>query len=522
MAPESGACWIGLDLGTSACKALAIDGEGRVLARASSAYPLSTPRPGWAEQAPADWLRGADEAMRGLVAALPSGFEVRAIGLSGQMHGLVALDADDQVIRPAILWCDNRTGPQCDTLTECVGGLDALLALTRNRMLPGFTGGKLLWLREHEPETLARMRRFLLPKDMLRLSLTGEHATDVSDASGTGLFDVRARQWSRPMLDAVGLSPEQVPRAVESHEITGTLRAAVAERWGLRPGIPVVAGGGDSVIQTTSMGVIDPGTVGITIGTAGLVGASAASCPDNAGGLLQISCGNAPGRWHVMGVTLNGGGAFQWWRDAMRALPKGGPGFDVPGFDTPDFNTMAAMAESIAPGAGGLLFLPYLLGERCPHVAPEARGAWVGLSHGHDLRHMTRAVMEGVLLNLRSILDLVSASGVGFDTLRASGGAVASPVWLQLLADVTGREVATVTGAAEGGAYGAALLAGVGSGEWASLEEAVEVIQVCDTARPRADASAAYARLHPVQASLYADLRAGMARLAAISGAAAC
>lgn len=500
------ACLIGLDLGTSACKALAIGGEGRVLARASAEYPMATPQPGWAEQAPADWLAGADRAMRALAAALPSGAQALAIGLTGQMHGLVALDDADEVIRPAILWCDNRTGAQCDALTGRLGGLEALVALTRNRMLPGFTGGKLLWLAEHEPRTLERMRRFLLPKDMLRLMMTGEHATDVSDASGTGLFDVRARSWSQPMLDAVGLTTGQAPPAFESHQVTGRLRATVAERWRLPPGLPVVAGGGDSVIQTTSMGVIDPGIIGITIGTAGLVGASASACPENAGALLQISCGNAPGRWHVMGVTLNGGGAFQWWRDALAALPNG-----------PDFNAMVALAEAVAPGAGGLLFLPSLLGERCPHVAPEARGAWVGLTRAHDLRHMTRAVMEGVLLNLRAILDLVVASGAPAMTLRASGGATASPVWLQLLADVTGREVSTVTGAAEGGAYGAALLAGVGGGVWQSLEQAVDVIRECDTARPRPQAAARYDALYPIHAGLHGALQASAARLAALA-----
>ena len=489
-------CFVGIDLGTSACKALAIDGTGTVLARASADYPLSTPKPGWAEQAPADWQRGCDAAMVALVAALPAGSAVQAIGLSGQMHGLVALDRDDRVIRPAILWCDNRTGAQCDAITERVGGPDALLDLTNNRMLPGFTGGKIAWLRDHEPDTLARMRHFLLPKDALRLEMTGERATDVSDASGTGLFDVRARTWSQPMLQAVGLSSEQVPPALESHEISGRLRPGTASRWGLPPGLPVVAGGGDSVIQTTSMGVIDPGVIGITIGTAGLVGASVASCPDNPGALLQVSCGNAPGRWHVMGVTLNGGGALQWWRDALSLLPNGAPGFDE----------IVAMAQQAPCGAGGLLFLPFLMGERCPHVAPTGRGAWIGLTRSHDLRHMSRAVMEGVLLNIRSILDLVAASGVRWRSLRASGGATTSPAWLQMLADVSGQEVATVTGAAEGGAYGAALLAGVGSGHWSSLDEAVRPIRITGTTGPSAPAVAAYDRLHPIHASLFEAL----------------
>ncbi|WP_428377369.1 xylulokinase [Lichenicoccus sp.] len=503
-------CLVGLDLGTSACKALAIDGEGRVLARAAAGYPMATPRPGWAEQAPADWWDGADRAMQSVVRALPAGCEVAAIGLSGQMHGLVALDDAGRVLRPAMLWCDNRTGPQCDRITERVGGLDALLGLTRNRMLPGFTGGKLLWMQQHEPALFEAMRRFLLPKDYLRLLMTGEHATDVSDASGTGLFDVAARCWSQPMLGVVGLLASQVPHALESHEISGRLRADIAERWGLPAGVPVVAGGGDSVIQTTSMGVIASGTVGVTIGTAGLVGAAAPHCPENQGGLLQVSCGNAPGLWHVMGVTLNGGGAFAWLRDALRPLPDAAAGFDE----------LIRLAEAIEPGAGGLLFLPSLLGERCPVVAPEARGAWVGLTQGHDVRHMTRAVLEGVLLNLRSILELVRRSGSAFDTVRASGGAVVSPAWLQLLADVTGHAVSTVTGAAEGGAYCAALLAGIGAGHWRDLHEAVGVIEECETVPPRPDAARTYDRLHPIFATLHERLHRSMQDLATLKAGA--
>lgn len=497
MAPDAQgrSCLIGLDLGTSTCKALAIDAAGRVLARASADYPLATPRRGWAEQAPSDWWRGADQAMQRLRAQIGERVTPLAVGLSGQMHGLVALGADDQVLRPSILWCDNRTEVECARLTEQVGGPAALLALSGNRMLPGFTGGKLLWLAEHEPLHFERMQHFLLPKDYLRLLMTGERATDVSDASGTGLFDVRARRWSPTLLQAVGLEAGQAPVALESHEVSGRLRAEVAGRWGLPDGLPVVAGGGDSVIQTTSMGVIEVGLVGITIGTAGLVGAASPCFPDNEGARLQVSCGNAPGLWHVMGVTLNGGGALSWLRDAL--APLGAP--------AADFDALIRLAEGVAPGAGGLLFLPSLLGERCPHVAPDARGAWVGLLQSHHLGHMTRAVLEGVGLTLREILVLVERSGVVADRLRVSGGATVSATWLRLLADICGRPVATVTGAAEGGAYGAALLAGVGAGHWADLAQATQVIEEVEHISPGPDA-ARYERLHPIHARLHAVL----------------
>ena len=498
---------LGLDIGTSACKAVALDDTGAVLARATASYGMATPQPGWAEQEPADWERAAATTLGAVIEALGRGVTVRGLGLSGQMHGLVALDETDRVLRPAILWCDNRTARECEEITSAVGGPDALLALTNNRMLPGFTGGKIAWLRRNEPTLHARMRRFLLPKDLIRLRLTGEHATDVSDASGTGLFNVGTRRWSTPMLDAVGLGRDAVPEAVESHERTGVVRAAVAEAWHLPPDVPVFGGGGDSVIQTTSMGVVDPGLAGITIGTAGLVGGSADHCPKNVGARLQISCGNAPNRWHVMGCTLNGGGALSWLRDVLRpVLPPGTP--------APGFAALVALADGVPPGADGLAFLPFLLGERCPVVASDARAAFVGLTQGHDLRHLARALLEGVLLNLRAILDLMSNAGVVFDAVRASGGAAASPVWLGLLADVLGREVATVAGAEEGGAYGAALLAGVGAGVWSSLEQALGAVREVGRTQPDPAAARAYDRLYPVHAGLHRVLEPLHAALA--------
>ena len=499
-------CFIGIDLGTSTCKTLALAADGAVIARATADYPLVTPRAGWAEQDPELWWRAADETVAAVVRQI-DGRGVAAIGLTGQMHGLVPLDADDKVIRPAMLWCDQRAAGHCDALTERLGGLDALLALSNNRMLPGFTGGKFLWLAEEEPAAFARLRRFLNPKDFLRLRMTGVHATDVSDASGTGLFDVRRRRWSPDLLAAVGLSDSQVPEVHESQAVTGGLLPEVARRWGLPAGLPIVAGGGDSVMQTTSMGVVEAGSIGITIGTAGVVGGAARRCPENAAGRLQISCGNAPDRWHVMGVALSAGGAFQWLRETLQELDPDGL----------DFAALVKLAERVPAGADGLLFLPYLMGERCPHVAPDGRAAFVGLTRGHQLGHLSRAVMEGAVLNLRAILDLFAEAGLPGDRLRASGGATTSRFWLELLADVTGRPVATVSGASEGGAYAAALLAGIGAGHWANLDEAVAIAKETDRVEPDLRRAGLYDRLHPIHKSLYQTLCGTFAELAALA-----
>jgi xylulokinase len=497
--------WIGIDNGTSACKVVAVDGDGRVVADSLHHYPLTTPRPGWAEQDPADWWRAADQGVRDVVAAVGDR-PVRGFGLCGQMHGLTALDDDGQVLRSAILWNDQRSAPQCDEITERAGGLRGLLDLTQNRMLPGFTGGKLLWLRQHEPETYGRMRHMLNPKDYLRLRMTGDHVTEVSDASGTGLFDVRNRRWSTKLLELLDIPEELLPRVVESAEITGGLSAEVASRWGVPAGTPVVGGGGDAVIQTTSMGVIGEGVLGVTLGTAGIVGGASTSCPEP-DGRLQISCGNASDRWHVMGVALTTGGAFQWLRNALRPL--------MPNADL-DYPALVALARQAPAGSEGLLFLPYLLGERCPHLAPDARGSWVGLTSRHSAPHLSRSVLEGVLLNLREILAIFTGAGLSVDRVRASGGATVESLWLQLLADVLQIEVRTVTGAEEGGAFGAALLAGIGTGNWTSLEEATAVVQETGRTVPDTSVAGTYDALHGIHRQLYTALEPRFAELAVL------
>ncbi|HWK25532.1 MAG TPA: xylulokinase [Solirubrobacter sp.] len=503
---------LGIDLGTSTCKVIAVDHDGRVVAVDSRDYPQINLRPGWAEQRPDDWWQKAGEAISAVTATLPQhGQEIVAIGLCAQMHGLVALDADGEVIRPAILWNDQRAAAECDWITERAGGLDELLRMTRNRMLPGFTGGKIVWLREHEPDHYARMARLLNPKDYLRYRMTGLHVTDVSDASGTGLFDVEHRVWSTELMDKIDVDPGLFPDVVESTEQTGTLRPELCRAWGLPEGTPIFGGGGDAVIQTTAMGLIEEGSAGFTIGTAGIVAGGLSRCPLNPGGRVQVGAGNAPGHWHIMGVTLSAGGAFQWLRDTLTAF-NGSREFV--------FERLVDLAKQAPPGANGVLFLPYLLGERSPHVAPDATAALVGLSQMHGAADISRAVMEGILMNMREILEICLDAGLQTDQIIASGGATKEPLWLQLLADVLGREVVTVTGATEGGAYGAVLAAGVGAGVWPDLKSALGQVKVERTFNPDLEASRRYDEVFAVHRRLHDALHDvyGLAASAAAIG----
>jgi xylulokinase len=493
---------IGIDLGTSTCKIIAVDPDGKVVAVASRDYPMINLRPGWAEQEPDAWWRATGEAMTDLVSQLPqNGAEVAGIGMCGQMHGLTPLDADGDVIRPAILWNDQRAAAECDWITERAGGLDELLRMTRNRMLPGFTGGKIVWLRDHEPDNYARMVRLLNPKDYIRYRMTGVYTTEVSDASGTGLFDVEHRTWSTELLGKIDVDPSLLPDVVESIEQTGALADDLCAAWGLPAGTPVFGGGGDAVIQTTAMGLIEEGSAGFTIGTAGIVAGGLSRCPDNPEGRVQVGAGNEPGRWHIMGVSLSAGGAFQWLRDALTPLNDS---------QKVTFERLISLAKGVEPGAGGVMFLPYLLGERSPYVAPDASASLVGLSQMHNVGHISRAVLEGVLMNLREILEVCVDAGLQTDQIIASGGATKERLWLQLLADVLGREVVTVTGASEGGAYGAALAAGVGAGVWPDLASALGAVQVERTFTPDPESVerydtvfAAHRRLHDALGEVY-------------------
>jgi xylulokinase len=464
---------VGLDVGTTGVKALALSPEGEVLARAERGYPLSTPRPGWSEQDPEDWWRASEAALADL------GVEPAGIGLSGQMHGLVCLDSAERVLRPAILWNDQRTGEECEEIEARVG-LERLIALTGNRALTGFTAPKLLWLRRHEPETYARIAHVLLPKDYVRLRLTGARATDVADASGTLLFDVAGRRWSQEVLAALELPAEWLPEALESPEVSG--------HW---DGIPVAAGAGDQSAAALGVGIDRPGPVSVVLGTSGVVLASLPAFQADPQARVHAFCHAVPGGWQAMGVMLSAAGSLAWLRDVA-----GGT-----------YDELTAEAAKWEPGAEGLTFLPYLQGERTPHADPGARGSFTGLSLRHDRGALARAVLEGVAYGLRDSLDLLRALGVEAEVGRVSGGGARSELWLSIVASSLGIPLER-TVSEEGSAYGAALLGGVAAGVFADVHEAVaSCVRVRDTVEPVAGWRDAYEDGHRRYQALYPALR---------------
>jgi len=467
---------VGLDVGTTGVKALALSATGEVLARAEENYELSTPRPGWAEQDPEDWWRAAERALARL------GGTPTAIGLSGQMHGLVVLDDEERVLRPAILWNDQRTGVECAEIEERVG-LARLIELTGNRALTGFTAPKLLWLRRHEPDTYARIAHVLLPKDYVRFRLTGEHAIDVADASGTLLFDVAGRRWSREMLAALELDATWLPRTLESPEISGETAA----------GVPVAAGAGDQAAAALGVGVDRPGPVSVVLGTSGVVFAALPAFAADRQARVHSFCHAVPGGWHAMGVMLSAAGSLRWLRDTVAS---GRP-----------YEELITAAEGWPPGTEGLTFLPYLTGERTPHADPDARAAFTGLSVRHDLGALVRAVLEGVAYGLRDSLELLRELGVDPQAGHVSGGGARSRHWLRILASVLGlpmRRAATD----EGSAYGAALLGGVAAGVFRDVHEAVAAcVRLLDAVEPEPEWSTAYERGYRRFELLYPALR---------------
>jgi xylulokinase len=473
---------VGLDVGTSGVKAVALSPEGEVLVTASQGYPLSTPHAGWSEQDPEDWWEAAQAAL----AEVAERRDVAGIGLSGQMHGLVALDGDDRVIRPAILWNDQRTAVECAEIESRIGA-ERLVELTGNRALTGFTAPKLLWLRRHEPDAYARIARVLLPKDYVRLRLTGEWAIDASDASGTLLLDVGRRVWSHDVLEALELPVAWLPPVLESPDAAGTARG------GSLHGVPVAAGAGDQPAAAVGVGADRPGVLSVVLGTSGVVLAPLASYQHDPAGRVHAFCHAVPDAWQAMGVMLSAAGSLQWFRE--RLAP------DVP------FDRLVEEAERWDPGAGGILFLPYLAGERTPHADPDARGAFVGLELRHDRGALVRAVLEGVAFGLRDCLDLLRSLGVDARTARVSGGGARGGLWLQIVSSVLDVPL-ELTSSEEGSALGAALLGGVAGGVFSDVHDAVaRCVRVTDVVEPDPAWRDAYAQLGARYRALYPALR---------------
>ena len=494
--------YLGIDIGTSACKALVLGKDGNVLASYTSEYGLDQPQPGWTEQNPRVWIKGAKEAISGALSKIPNS-NISALGLSGQMHGLTPIDKTGNVIRPAILWNDQRNSKEAAEIEALVGGTDKLLKLTNNRMLIGYTGGKILWMQKHEPNNFEKIHIVLNPKDYLRFVLTGEFATEVSDASGTGLFDVFRRTWSDGLLDKLSFDKSILPKAFESDIVTGQISDVAAKAFSLPRGIPVIGGGGDAVIQTLGSGVIKPGNLQTTIGTAGIVAAALKSPQENYLGRLQVFCNLAPDLWHVMGVSLNAGGALNWLRTILGSKQS--------------FSELVETANKTDPGASGLLFLPYLNGERCPNPDPEARGTFWGLTTHHTSGHLVRSVMEGVVFSIYEISSLINAMGIETNLVKASGGGTRSELWRQMQADIFNCPVSTTKGASEGAAFGAALLSGVSQKNWDSIDEATNCCSELTRNMPLEKNRKTYSKAYEIYSELYDKMKPSFRRLSEIT-----
>ena len=483
--------FLGMDVGTGGTRAVLVDEKGQLAGSASSEHePFRTPHPGWAEQDPEDWWRAAQQAIREVLA---SGARVDAVGLPGQMHGAVMLDKDGKVLRPALIWCDVRTGPQCDWLHKVIGR-ERLIELTANPALPNFTLTKLLWVKEHEPEIFSRIAHILCPKDYVRYRLTGTYAMDVQEASGTLLLDVAHRRWSKEVAKIAGIPESWLPELFESPEICANISDEAAKLTGLKAGTPVAAGAGDQGAGAVGMGILQPGSVAATIGTSGVVFAATAAPTRDPLGRLHTFCHAVPGRWHVMGVTQAAGLSLRWLRETLAPSPSQAQTYD----------DLTSAAARIPAGSDGLLWTPYLLGERTPHLDPTATAAFVGITATTTRAHFTRAVLEGVAYSLKDTFTLFSELGIPVKGVRLGGGGARGPLWREIQANIYGYACERLT-AEEGGAFGAALMAGVGAGHWPDLEAACAAgITVAETIQPKpaavlryAEGYAGYRRVYP-------------------------
>ena len=493
--------FLGIDTSTTSSKALLVDEKGAVVATASSPHTLQTPKPLWSEQNPHEWWEAVSASIRLVLQQAGVGGEsVAAVGLTGQMHGLVLLDGAGEVLRPAILWNDQRTQSQCDEIHRRIGR-EKFIQITGNVALTGFTAPKILWVQENEPDVYAKAQHVLLPKDYIRYKLTGEYAMDKADGSGTVLFDLKQRTWSVEVLAALGIPAAWMPPTFEGPEFTGKITPEAATATGLKAGTPVAAGGGDQAAQAVGVGAVEPGVVALTVGTSGVVFATTPSALIEPEGRLHAFCHAVPGMWHFMGVMLSAAGSLQWYRDTL-----------VPGLS---FDDLLREAEPVLAGSEGLQFLPYLSGERTPHPDPLARGAWVGLTLRHRRGHLTRALLEGVSFGLKDIFALIQNSGLGeIGQVRASGGGTKGALWRQILASVLEAELVTVN-TTEGAAFGAALLAGVGAGAWTDVPSACKsAVKITGSTHPDPMQVEAYRKAYPLYRELYPALKPGFGKIA--------
>jgi xylulokinase len=492
--------FLGIDTSTTSSKALLIDESGTVIAVASSPHSLQTPRPLWSEQDPHEWWGAVSASIRSVLEKAGIGGErIAAVGLTGQMHGLVLLDEAGNVLRPAILWNDQRTQSQCNEIHQIMGK-EKFIQITGNVALTGFTAPKILWVKENEPDVYAKAKHVLLPKDYIRYKLTGEYALDKADGAGTVLFDLKSRDWSDEVLSALDIPRAWMPKTFEGPESTGCVTEQAASLTGLKVGTPVAAGGGDQAAQAVGVGAVEPGIVGLTVGTSGVVFATTPSALIEPEGRLHAFCHAVPGMWHFMGVMLSAAGSLQWYRDTLAPNVS--------------FDDLLKEAESVPAGSEGLQFLPYLTGERTPHPDPLARGAFIGLTVRHSRAHMTRALLEGVAFGLKDSFTLIQNAGLGAITqVRASGGGTKGALWRQIFASVLEAELVTVN-TTEGAAYGAALLAGVGAGAWTDVPSACKAsVKMTGSTLPDSSQAAVYGRSYLLFQELYPALKSSFGKM---------
>lgn len=503
--------FLGIDIGTSGTKTLAINEKGKILGSATAEYPCYHPKPLWSEQDPEDWWQATIKTVRAVVkqAKLKSA-DVRAIGLSGQMHGSVFLDKQNRVVRRALLWNDQRTAAECNEIEERAGGRRELINLVANPALSGFTAPKILWLRNHEPKSFDKTRKVLLPKDEIRRRLTGEFATEVSDASGMLLLDVKQREWSRTLLERLQLDESLLARCYESEEVTGKLTAESAKTLGLSTDCLVVGGAGDCAAGAVGNGIVSKGTLSTSIGTSGVMFVHSDTVEVDPEGRLHTFCHAVRGKWHMMGVNLSAGGCLHWFRDQLCQAEVA----QEKKTKKDTYVLLDAEATAVQPGSEGLFFLPYLSGERTPHADPDARGCFVGLTLAHTRGHLVRSVMEGVTYAMRDSLEIIRGLGVPVKQIRASGGGSKSPLWRQIQADVFGEKLVTIN-SQEGAAYGVALLAAVGSGAYKDVVEACSAtIRVVSQTSPKAAAKKQHDAAFPVYQQLYQSLKSDFKAIA--------